>query len=104
MAWYQPHAPRLSQRRQHQEAFHPREPFAEALAWPTAKRKIGIAWGGSVWGRLPPGRDERLRVGKVVRVAMCDIRADEKKGALREAIVPDLHLFPRSPRHEPRRG
>ncbi len=51
------YVPRLGQRCQHQEPFHPRKPFAETLARTTAKGEIGIAGGASVrWGRPPGGR------------------------------------------------
>ena len=41
----QPHAPRLGQRRQHEEPFQPREPFAETRARPPAT---------CLWTTLPP--------------------------------------------------
>src|SRR5207302_9844520 len=104
MAWHQPHAPRLGHRRQHQEPFHPRKPFAETLARTATKGEIGKAWGGGLWWGRPPGGDERLRIGKIARVAMRDVRTDEEKRPWREAIVPNRHLFPRTPRHQPRRG
>src|SRR5712691_12281497 len=85
--WDQPHAPRLGHRRQHQEAFHPRKPFAETLARPAAKGEIRVAWWGGVWGGRPPGRDKRLRIGKIAWVAMRDVLGDEEEGAWRKAIV-----------------
>src|SRR5262249_26213858 len=74
------HAPRLGQRRQHEEPFHPRKPFAETLARPPAKGEIGIAGGASLgWGR-PSGRDERLWLGKKACVVMHEVRAEEEEG------------------------
>ena len=104
MAGDQLHAPRLGHCRQHQEAFHPRKPFAETLTRTTAKGEIGKAWRGSVWWCRPPGGDERFWIDKIARVAMRDVRADEEEGPWGEAIVTDRHLFPRSTRHQPRRG
>ena len=51
----------------------------------------------------PTVRDKRLRIGERARVTVGDIGADEEEGALREAIGTDLHLFPCTPCHQPRR-
>ena len=74
------HAPRLGQRRQHEDPFHPREPFAETLARTTAKGEIGIAGGTSLWWGRPPGGNERLRIGKKARIMMHEVRAEEEEG------------------------
>ena len=59
----QRHTPHLGQRRQHEDPFHPREPFAETLARSPTKGEIGVPGGTSLWWGCPPGRGERLWIG-----------------------------------------
>ena len=82
MAGHQLHAPRLGHRRQHQEPFHPRKPFAETLARTAAKGEIG----SSVAGAASGGAAHRVGTNasgsaKIARVAMREVRADEEEGA-----------------------
>jgi len=65
----QVHAPCLGERRQHQEPFHPRKPFAETLARTTAKGEIGIPGRASVGWGCASGGDEGVALRQ--RVQQC---------------------------------
>ena len=85
------HSPALSDGRNGEDAFHPRETFADALTAAPAEREVGKAGAICLVRRGVAVRVEAERVGEILGATMHDVLTEEKVRSRWNAIGPQSY-------------